>query len=64
MDAKQGGIGSAMMAETIQRARRVGIKAIDATIKRYNTGGQAFYSKMGFVDYAQNETTVSKKLAL
>ena len=61
IDAKQGGIGTAMFAETVKAARAAGVIAIDATIKRYNTGGQRFYSKMGFVDYYETDDAVSKK---
>lgn len=63
-DAKQGGIGSALFADTKKAAPARGIVAIDATIKRYNTGGQKFYTKQGFVDYAQTDSTVSKKYVL
>jgi L-amino acid N-acyltransferase YncA len=46
-----GGIGRALFAETLKAARAAGVKTIDATIRADNTGGLAFYSRMGFVDY-------------
>ncbi|MEO0622440.1 MAG: GNAT family N-acetyltransferase [Pseudomonadota bacterium] len=44
------GTGRALFAETRARAKAAGLIAIDATIRADNTGGLAFYSKMGFVD--------------
>jgi GNAT superfamily N-acetyltransferase len=46
------GIGSALFAATRAAAIAAGLKAINATIRADNTGGLAFYAKMGFVDYA------------
>jgi L-amino acid N-acyltransferase YncA len=46
------GIGSALFAATKAAAIAVGLKAINATIRADNTGGLAFYARMGFVDYA------------
>lgn len=46
-----GGIGRALFAETLKAARAANVKTIDATIRADNTGGLAFYSRMGFVDY-------------
>jgi L-amino acid N-acyltransferase YncA len=46
-----GGIGRTLFAETIRLARAAGVKTIDATIRADNTGGLAFYTRMGFVDY-------------
>lgn len=45
------GIGRALFTETVKAARAAGVKTIDATIRADNTGGLAFYSRMGFVDY-------------
>lgn len=45
------GVGRALFAETLKAARAAGVKTIDATIRADNTGGLAFYSRMGFVDY-------------
>lgn len=46
------GVGAAMFAGTVEIARAAGIRTIDATIRADNTGGLAFYSRLGFVDYA------------
>ena len=48
----QRGTGSALFARTVAAARDAGITTIDATIRADNTGGLAFYSRLGFVDYA------------
>lgn len=45
------GIGRAMFAETLKSARKTDATAIDATIRADNTGGLAYYSRMGFVEY-------------
>jgi L-amino acid N-acyltransferase YncA len=47
----QRGVGSALFAETVKAARVAGVDVIDATIRADNTGGLAFYSRQGFVDY-------------
>ncbi|MFZ4382771.1 MAG: GNAT family N-acetyltransferase [Sandarakinorhabdus sp.] len=47
----QRGIGSALFAATGQRARELGLTAINATIRGDNVGGLAFYSRLGFVDH-------------
>ena len=52
IDGKQRGVGSALFAATCQRARAEGLTAINATIRADNTGGLAFYGKMGFADHA------------
>jgi L-amino acid N-acyltransferase YncA len=46
----QRGIGSALFPHTQSAARAAGYKEIDATIRGDNTGGLAYYSKMGFQD--------------
>ncbi len=48
----QRGAGSALFAQTLRAAREAGITTIDATIRADNTGGLAFYSRLGFGDYA------------
>jgi L-amino acid N-acyltransferase YncA len=50
-DAKTSGIGTRLFAATQARARALGVIAINATIRGDNSGGLAFYSKMGFADY-------------
>lgn len=47
----QRGVGGALFAATLDAARAAGIAVIDATIRADNTGGLAFYSRQGFVDY-------------
>lgn len=47
----QSGVGTALFAATQARARELGLSAINATIRGDNTGGLAFYSRMGFVDH-------------
>ncbi|MBX2826156.1 MAG: GNAT family N-acetyltransferase, partial [Gammaproteobacteria bacterium] len=46
------GIGSALFATTKKLAIDKKLVAINATIRADNAGGLAYYSKMGFVDYA------------
>jgi len=45
------GVGTALFAATVVRAREVGLTAINATIRADNKGGLAFYTKMGFETY-------------
>jgi L-amino acid N-acyltransferase YncA len=52
IDGKQRGVGSALFAATCDRARRLGLSAINATIRADNAGGLAFYEKLGFVDHS------------
>ena len=52
IDGKQRGVGSALFAATRERARRLGLAAINATIRGDNVGGLAFYGKMGFEDHS------------
>ncbi len=44
----QRGVGSLLFAATRAEARRRGLNAINATIRADNTGGLAFYDRMGF----------------
>lgn len=55
------GIGQRLFSLTLDVARGASISNIDATIRQENTGGQAYYEKIGFVTYYENELTVSKK---
>lgn len=50
---QRGGIGAALFASTVEAARAAGVAVIDATIRADNTGGLAFYTRRGFVDYAR-----------
>lgn len=60
----QGGIGTALFQHTLDAAKRAGVTAIDATIRHENTGGQAYYNKMGFGTYRQSADTVSKEFRI
>ncbi len=64
MDAHGKGVGAQLFDATKEAARAAKLVAIDATIRRENTGGLAFYSKLGFVDYRTNSEAVSKKYTL
>lgn len=46
---KQRGVGTALFGATLVRARRLGLAAINATIRADNAGGLAFYDRLGFV---------------
>lgn len=48
------GIGSALFAETLKAAYRLGYDWINATIRADNTGGLAYYQSRGFEDYAHH----------
>jgi L-amino acid N-acyltransferase YncA len=48
---QQQGVGTQLFAATRERARALGVQAINATIRADNTGGLAFYSRLGFVDH-------------
>ncbi len=47
----QRGIGTALFAATREEARGRGLQGINATIRADNTGGLAFYGRMGFEDH-------------
>lgn len=51
VDGIQRGVGTALFAATRANAEALGLIAINATIRGDNTGGLAYYSKMGFKDY-------------
>jgi L-amino acid N-acyltransferase YncA len=48
----QRGVGTALFAATRTEAANKGLREINATIRADNTGGLAFYGRMGFVDHA------------
>lgn len=54
------GVGQSLFEATCAEARKAGVVAIDATIRKENTGGQRFYTKLGFVDYAERPEAISK----
>ena len=47
----QKGVGSALFDVVRAEARKRGLTAINATIRADNSGGLAFYHRMGFVDH-------------
>ena len=49
--SKQRGIGSALFAATRTRAQQLGLSALNATIRADNSGGLAFYERLGFVPH-------------
>jgi len=48
----QKGIGSALFKATLAASHAAGYTHLDATIRADNTGGLAYYSKMGFQDHS------------
>lgn len=55
------GIGGLLFQSTLAAARAAGIRHIDATIRQENTGGRAFYGRLGFTDYRESAGAVSKR---
>ena len=49
------GVGTALFEATKAKAQELKLAAINATIRADNVPGLAYYSKMGFVDYAVAE---------
>lgn len=62
--AHKTGIGRSLFAETAKAAKAAGAVFIDATIRRENKGGQAYYHAMGFRDYREGTATISKRYSL
>lgn len=58
------GIGRLLWSETLARAKDQNVKAIDATIRRENALGLAFYSALGFQDHRESAETISKAYSL
>lgn len=56
----QRGIGTALFAATRAVAPTLGFSEIDATIRADNTGGLAYYSKMGFQDHSYGKPVTLK----
>ena len=52
VDGAQRGVGTAMFASTVVRARDLGLAAINATIRADNGDGLAFYERLGFVPHS------------
>ena len=51
VEPKVRGVGTALFAATLEHAREAGVVAINARIRADNTGGLAFYEKIGFSTY-------------
>ena len=51
VDGTQCGVGSALFVATRERACELGVAGLNAQIRADNSGGLAFYDKMGFEDY-------------
>ena len=47
------GVGTALFDATKVRAKAAGLAAINAKIRADNTGGLAYYTKMGFRDHSE-----------
>jgi L-amino acid N-acyltransferase YncA len=62
--AQGGGIGGRLFAATHAAARQAGVAVIDATIRRENRGGLAYYARMGFDDYWSDEQVIARKRAV
>ncbi len=61
--AHKQGVGRALFAQTALAAKDAGVRFIDATIRKENCGGQAYYQGVGFRDYKADAETVSKRYA-
>ncbi|GHC55232.1 GNAT family N-acetyltransferase [Neogemmobacter tilapiae] len=51
---QRGGVGAALFDATSTAAKAKGLTTLNATIRADNAPGLGFYSRRGFVDYAQN----------
>ena len=58
------GVGGRLFEATLAAARAAGVVAIDATIRRENVGGLAYYARMGFAEHRSDVERISKKLDL
>lgn len=64
VDHQGEGVGGLLFEKTLANAKSAGVRTIDATIRRVNSGGLAYYSRMGFIDYRSSEERVSKRLEI
>ncbi len=53
----QRGVGTTLFAHTLSSAQSLGLEAINATVRSYNTGGLRYYQKMGFIEYKREPAT-------
>ena len=58
--AHKQGVGRALFANSARAAKEAGVRFIDATIRKENRGGQAYYQGVGFTDYRSDAESVSK----
>ncbi|SMX29052.1 Acetyltransferase (GNAT) family protein [Pelagimonas phthalicica] len=63
-EAQGQGIGKALFAGTLSVAREYGLPSLDAAIGEDNSGGQAYYEKMGFKTYRTMPGRVCKRFDL
>jgi GNAT superfamily N-acetyltransferase len=61
VDRQGTGAGTRLFAATLAAARAAGVTKMNATIQRVNTGGLAYYSRMGFCDWRSDGTSISKR---
>lgn len=57
------GVGRALFERTMRMAEEAGVRFVDATIRKENAGGLAYYRAMGFQVYRDGVATVSMRLA-
>jgi len=62
-DAHGQGIGRKLFERTAAAATHAGVRFIDATIRRENSGGLGYYGSMGFAEYRSTDEAVSKRFA-
>lgn len=55
VEPKLRGVGSALFSSSLEFAKENGFVALNANIRADNTGGLAFYEKMGFETYKMNK---------
>ena len=60
VDGTKRGVGSMLFSEMTERARVLGLRAINATIRADNVGGISFYFKQGFVDHSVTSAVALK----
>ncbi len=64
IDGQGRGVGARLFAATRTAARKAGVSTIDATIRRENVGGLAYYGGLGFADYWSDDKVIAKRLDL
>lgn len=64
LNGQSQGVGKKLFAQTLGAAYAAGVEKIDATIRKENSGGLAFYTGLGFVDYFEDDERHFKVLTL